>query len=140
MPVTRENIDQFAKAVGANAQDPAAIRKRVEMLERVLEGLFVIPGTNQRVGLDVLLDILPFGGTAVGAVMGSYLAWEARNLGMPKSAIVRMAGNIGVDALLGVIPFVGAIPDFFFRSNTRNLRIIKKHLDKHHPGTVVIEG
>ena len=70
--------------------------------------------------------------------MGSYLAWEARNLGMPKSTIVRMAGNIGFDALLGAIPWVGAIPDFFFRSNTRNLKIIKKHLDRHHPGTVTI--
>lgn len=50
-----------------------------------------------------------------------------------------MAGNIGFDALLGAIPFVGAVPDFFFRSNTRNLRIIKRHLDRHHPGTAVID-
>lgn len=121
-------------------RDPASVRRRIEALERVLEGLFTIPGTNQRVGLDVLLDIIPVGGSAVGAVMGSYLAWEARNLGMPKTAIVRMAGNIGVDALLGAIPFVGAIPDFFFRSNTRNLKIIKRHLDKHHPSTVTLRG
>jgi hypothetical protein len=50
-----------------------------------------------------------------------------------------MAGNIGFDMLLGLIPFVGAIPDFFFQSNTRNVRIIKKHLDKHHPETKTIE-
>lgn len=118
---------------------PAAVRRRIEGLERLLEGLFVIPGTNKRVGLDVLLDVVPFGGSVIAAVMGSYLAWESRNLGMPKSALVRMAGNIGVDALLGAIPWVGAIPDFFFRSNTRNLKIIKKHLDKHHPATAVID-
>ena len=120
--------------------DPASVRQRIEGMERLLEGLFTIPGTNRRVGLDVLLDIIPVGGSVIGAVMGSYLAWEARNLGMPKHAIVRMAGNIGVDALLGAIPFVGAIPDFFFRSNTRNLRIIKRHLDKHHPSTAIIDG
>ena len=57
---------------------------------------------------------------------------------MPKSTIVRMVGNIGFDALLGAIPLVGAVPDFFFRSNTRNLKIIKKHLDRHHPGTATI--
>ena len=51
-----------------------------------------------------------------------------------------MAGNIGLDFLLGLIPFIGAIPDFFFRSNTRNLRIVKRWLDKHHPETGVIEG
>jgi hypothetical protein len=38
-----------------------------------------------------------------------------------------------------MIPFVGAIPDFFFRSNTRNLRIIKRHLDKHHPSTATLD-
>ena len=116
----------------------AAVRKRIEAMERLLEGLFTLPGTNRKFGLDVILDLIPVGGSAIAAIMGSYLAWEARNLGMPKSTIVRMAGNIGVDALLGAIPLVGAVPDFFFRSNTRNLKIIKRHLDKHHPGTATI--
>ena len=120
--------------------DPASVRRRIEAMERLLEGLFVIPGTNRRVGLDVLLDAIPVGGDVIAAAMGAWMVWEARNLGMPKSAYARMAGNIGFDALLGVIPFVGAIPDFFFRSNTRNLAIIKRHLDKHHPSTAVIEG
>jgi len=58
---------------------------------------------------------------------------------MSKWQISRMAGNVGVDWLLGLIPFVGAIPDFFFRSNTRNIRMIKRHLDKHHAGSATIE-
>lgn len=118
---------------------PAAVRKRIEGMERLLEGLFVIPGINKRVGLDVLLNILPVGGSVIAAIMGSYLAWESRNLGMPKHTLVRMAGNIGFDALVGAIPLIGAVPDFFFRSNTRNLKLIKKHLDKHHPATAVID-
>jgi hypothetical protein len=126
--------------VNLTGTDPASVRRRIEGLERVLEGLFTIPGTNQRVGLDVLLGVLPVGGSVIAAAMGSYLAWESRNLGMSKTAMVRMAGNIGVDALLGAVPFIGAVPDFFFRSNTRNLKIIKRHLDKHHPGTVTIDG
>jgi hypothetical protein len=140
MRVSPDNVEAVAARFGLNDRNPAAVRRRVEMLERLLEGMFVIPGTKQRVGLDVLLDLIPVGGTVIGAVMGSYLAWEARNLGMSKTAILRMGANIGVDALLGAIPFVGAIPDFFFRSNTRNLRIIKKHLDRHHPGTATIDG
>lgn len=139
MAVRPEAFDRINAAAGSIAgTDPASVRRRIEAMEHLLEGLFTIPGTKQRVGLDVLLDLLPFGGTVIAAGMGSWLAWEARNLGMPKTALVRMAGNIGVDALLGVIPWVGAIPDFFFRSNTRNLRIIKRHLDKHHPGTATI--
>lgn len=121
------------------SSSPAAVRRRIEALEHLLEGLFTIPGTNQKVGLDVILDLIPVGGSAVAAIMGSYIAWEARNLGMSKSTIIRMAGNIGVDALLGAIPFIGAVPDFFFRSNTRNVKIIKRYLDKHHPSTIVID-
>jgi hypothetical protein len=120
--------------------DPASVRKRIEGLEHVLERMVVVPGINRPVGLDVILDFIPGVGPTVAAALGSYLAWEARNLGMSKWQVGRMAGNIGVDWLLGLIPFVGAIPDFFFRSNTRNLRIIKRHLDKHHPAGAIIEG
>ncbi len=133
------DIGAMIDRTGLSGTDPAAVRRRIEAMERLLEGLFVIPGTNRRVGLDVLLDIIPVGGSVIAAVIGSWLAWEARNLGMPKHVYARMAGNIGIDALLGAIPWVGAIPDFFFRSNTRNLKIIKRWLDKHHPSTAIID-
>lgn len=120
--------------------DPRSVRLRVEGMEKLLERLFVIPGINKPIGLDVILDIVPGVGTISAAALGSYIAWEARNLGMSKWQMVRMAGNIGFDMLLGAIPLVGAIPDFFFRSNTRNLRIIKRHLDKHHPAGATINA
>lgn len=121
-------------------RDPASVRKRIEGMEHLLEGLFKIPGTNQKVGLDVILDLVPGVGDLIGAALGAYMVWEARNLGMTKTQMARMFGNVGVDFALGLIPWVGAVPDFFFRSNSRNLKIIRKHLDKHHPSTAVIEG
>ena len=119
--------------------DPQSVRQRIESMEKVLERLFVIPGINKPVGLDVILDLVPGIGTISAAALGSYIAWEARNLGMSKWQVARMAGNIGFDMLLGLIPWVGAIPDLFFQSNTRNLRIIKRHLDRHHPHTKTID-
>jgi len=139
MPKTID-FDTLTAKAGLSGNDPAAVRRRIEGMEKLLEGLFVIPGINRRVGLDVILDLIPVGGSVVAAAMGSYLAWEARNLGMPRHAYLRIAGNIGVDALLGAIPFIGIVPDLFFRSNTRNLKIIKKHLDRHHPGTAVVDA
>jgi hypothetical protein len=121
--------------LGTHAAD---VRRRVEAMEHLLERTLRIPGTNQTLGLDVILDLVPGIGPTVAAGMGLYMAWEARNLGMSKTAIARMAGNVGVDWLLGLIPVVGAVPDFFFRSNSRNLRIIKRHLDKHYPSTATI--
>jgi hypothetical protein len=136
MPIPNDERLPFPKF----GTDPQSVRQRVETMERLLERLFVIPGTNQSVGLDVILDLVPVVGDIAGAALGAYIVWEARNLGMPKWKIARMAGNVGFDWLLGLIPWVGAIPDFFFRSNTRNLRLIKRHLDKHHAGTATIEA
>lgn len=134
--IPRPDISQIVPM----GRDPASVRKRIEGMEHLLEGLFKIPGTNQKLGLDVILDLIPGIGDLVGAALGSYMVWEARNLGMSKTQMARMFGNVGVDFALGLIPWVGAVPDFFFRSNSRNLKIIRKHLDKHHPSTAVIEG
>jgi len=120
--------------------DPQSVRQRVEAMEKVLERLVVIPGINRPVGLDVILDLVPVVGDIAAAALGLYIVWEAKNVGMSKWQISRMAGNVGFDWLLGLIPWGGAIPDFFFRSNTRNLKMIKRHLDKHHPETGTIEG
>jgi hypothetical protein len=120
--------------------DPHSVRQRLEAMEKLLERLFVIPGTKRSVGLDVILDVVPVAGDIAGAALGAYMVWEAKNLGMSKWQMTRMCGNVGFDFLLGLIPWVGAIPDFFFQSNTRNLKIIKKHLDRHHPGTRTIDA
>jgi hypothetical protein len=109
-------------------------------MEKLLERMFVVPGINKPVGLDVILDLIPGVGDVAAAALGAYIVWEAKNLGMSKTQMTRMAGNVGFDFLLGLIPWVGAIPDFFFRSNTRNLKIIKRHLDKHHAGTATIDA
>ncbi len=121
-------------------RDAAAVRRRVEALEKLLERSFTVPGINRPVGLDFILGLVPVVGDAAAALMGSWLVWEARNLGMSKFQLARMMGNVGVDALLGLVPVVGDAADFFFRSNTRNLRIIRRHLDRHHPGTATLDG
>jgi Domain of unknown function (DUF4112) len=121
-------------------KDPAAVRQRVEALEQLLEGAFVIPVINRRVGLDAVVGLVPVLGDLVTAAMGAYIVWEGHNLGLPKWKLWRMAGNVAFDSAVGAVPLAGDLFDLLFRSNTRNLRIIKRHLDKHHPAQVVIEG
>jgi len=120
--------------------DPAAVRQRIEAMERLLERSFVIPGINRGVGLDAVIGFVPVVGDVIGAAMGAYILWEARNLGLPKWKLWRMGANIAFDTALGAVPVAGDLFDFLFRSNTRNLRIVKRHLDKHHPASRVIEG
>ena len=140
MPISQEKMDQMAKSLPSMSREPQAVRQRVEALEQLLERSFHIPGTKVPIGLDSIVGLVPVLGDIVTAAMGAYMVWEARNLGMSKFQLIRMAANVGVDTALGAIPLAGDVFDFIWRSNSKNLRIIKKHLDKHHPGTRVIEG
>lgn len=140
MPTSREQFSQMARQIPGLRNDPASIRRRIEAMEQLLEGLFVIPGTKQRIGLDTIVGLVPVVGDLVTAGMGAWIVLEARNLGMPKWQIARMAANVGFDTLIGVVPFAGDLFDFFFKSNSKNLKIIRKHLDKHHPGTATVNA
>lgn len=140
MAVSQDQFERVVRDMPGFGRDPASIRRRIEAMEAVLEGLFVIPGTNRRVGLDSLVGLVPVVGDLATAAMGAWMVWEARNLGMSKWQLTRMAGNVGLDTLVGAIPFAGDIFDFLYKSNSKNLRIIRKHLDKHHPSTATIDA
>lgn len=119
---------------------PADVRRRMEAMERLLERSLAIPGTKVPVGLDAAIGLVPIMGDVIAAALGAYVLWEARNLGMPKWKLARMAGNIAFDTALGAVPVAGDLFDLAFRSNSRNLKIIRRHLDSHHPETRVIDG
>ncbi|NVD26408.1 DUF4112 domain-containing protein [Parasphingorhabdus flavimaris] len=140
MAISEEQLKRLAEQLPDVSRDPQAVRNRVEAMEKVLERAFVIPGINRPIGVDSIVGLVPVVGDIVTALMGAYIVWEARNLGMSKMQLTRMAANVGIDTALGAIPFAGDVFDFFWRSNSKNLKIIRKHLDKHHPGTRTIEG
>ena len=139
MPTPRDRFDHIAGQL-PTGRDPASVRRRMEAMETVLERAMVVPGTNYRIGLDSIVGLIPVLGDIVTASMGAWLIWEARNLGMSKFQLWRMAGNIGIDTAIGAIPFAGDAFDLLFRSNSKNLRIVKRYLDKKHPETMLIEG
>lgn len=120
-------------------RDPESVRRRIEAMERLLEVVVDVPGMNRKVGLDFFLGLIPVVGDAVAAALGAWIVWEARNLGMSRLQLARMGARVGFDTLLGIVPFVGDAADFFYRSNTRNLKTIRRHLDRHHPSTVTVE-
>lgn len=120
--------------------DPHSVRARIEAMERLLERAFTVPGINYKIGLDAILGLVPVIGDFVSAALGAYIVWEAKNAGLPKWKLARMIGNVAFDTAVGAVPVAGDAFDFLFRSNSRNLRIVKKHLDKHHPASRTIEG
>lgn len=120
--------------------DPASVRARVVAMERLLERSLTIPGINMPFGLDALVGLVPVLGEVLTAAMGTYIVWEARNLGLPKWKLARMGANVLFDTAIGAIPVIGDAADLLFRSNSKNLRILLNHIDKHHPQARVIEG
>lgn len=132
-----------ARALGIDfptGTDPHSIRRRIEAMEQLLERSFVVPGTRFPVGLDSIIGLIPVIGDAVTAALAGYIVWEAKNLGIPRWKLWRMIGHIAFDSAIGAVPIAGDAFDLFYKSNSKNLRIVKKHLDKHHPATQVIEG
>lgn len=104
----------------------ASARARIARLEYLLEGAVRIPGLGTRIGADALIGLVPGVGDAAMAAMGLYLVWEARNLGASRLMLARMLANVGIDALIGSVPLAGDVFDLFFRSNSRNLKLLRR--------------
>jgi hypothetical protein len=122
----------YASPFGETSRADEA-RARLDALARFLDSAIRVPGTNIRFGADALLNLIPGVGTLTSKGMSAYLIWEARRLGMSTATLLRMVGNIGVDFAISAIPLVGWVGDVFYRSNLRNMALLRKHLDQTHP-------
>jgi hypothetical protein len=125
--VTANGMLERLKTAGPARAD--AVR-RMELMAKILDNAFLIPGTNQRVGIDAIIGLIPGLGDVATTLLSSYVIWEARNLGVSRVAIGRMLTNLAIHATVGAIPIVGDIFDAFFRVNQRNMRIVRAHLER----------
>jgi uncharacterized protein DUF4112 len=103
---------------------------RLEAVGRLMDGAFVLPGTNIRLGLDAIIGLVPVAGDVISGLVSSYLIWEARQLGAPRWLIARMIANTFLDTTLGVIPLVGDAFDLMFRANMKNMALLRRHMEK----------
>jgi len=87
-----------------------------------------VPGTNLRFGLDPILGLLPGVGDAAGAVLAGWILVEAVRLGASRATLLRIAGNVALDAGLGAVPFLGDAFDFAWKANLRNVALLERHL------------
>ncbi len=119
--------------------DPVQSRARIARVANLLDSAFVVPGTNIRIGLDPLIGLLPIAGDTVTTLLSLYVVYEAHRAGLPKSALLRMAANIAIDAGISAVPVLGDIGDIFWRANRRNLAIFDDYLARRRSGAI-IEG
>lgn len=108
-------------------------RRRLERAERLaflLDNAIRIPGTRFRFGLDPLLGLIPGLGDALGALASAWIVVEAARFGAPRPVLVRMVYNIGIDSLIGAVPGIGDAFDFVWKSDAKNVALLRRHLEQ----------
>lgn len=103
---------------------------RIDALSKLLDVAFVLPGTNIRYGIDGLIGLVPIIGDLLTTAISLWIVREARALGAPKHLVARMLANVALDGVVGLVPFAGDAFDVLFRANVRNIRILKKWMDR----------
>jgi len=108
--------------------------QRVGRVVRWLDEAVPIPGTRMRVGLDAALGLLlPGLGDALTAAVGLSVVVAAIRRGVPNIVVARMLLNLGIDALVGLVPLLGDAFDVFFKANTRNYALLQRHQGELEP-------
>ena len=103
---------------------------RLEALAKLLDVAFILPGTTVRYGIDGLIGLIPVIGDLITTAISLWLVREARALGAPWHITARMLGNVALDGVVGIIPVAGDAFDVMFRANVRNVRMLKRWMDK----------
>ena len=102
----------------------------------LLDSKFKIPGTDFRFGLDPVIGLIPGVGDAVTLVMSGLLGTHLLRKGASGNLVAKITVNIVLDTIIGVIPVIGQIFDFFYRSNERNIRLVREyHYEGKHQGS-----
>ena len=112
--------------MAASNTHPVTIRKDVERLGWLMDDLFRIPVLGWRFGLDAVVGLIPGIGDTGTALVSFYILAAAVRHRVPKITLLRMGMNIGIDYVLGSLPVVGDIADAWWKSNQKNVALLRK--------------
>jgi Domain of unknown function (DUF4112) len=103
---------------------------RLDAVAKLLDIAFILPGTNIRYGIDGIIGLIPVVGDLIATAFSLWLVREARALGAPWYITARMLGNVAVQGVVGMVPVAGDAFDVMFRANMRNVRMLRRWMDK----------
>jgi uncharacterized protein DUF4112 len=95
----------------------------------IMDGLLRLPGTKFRFGLNPLIDFVPGIGDISAAFVSTSVLVYAVTRGLPKILLARMALNILINELVGIVPVLGSAFAFWFRANKRNYDLLQRHIE-----------
>lgn len=115
------------------AYPPNPRLERVRFISNLLDQCIVLPG-GFRIGIDPILGLIPGIGDVIAAGLSLYMVYQAALLGLRKRVLLRMLGNVAIEALVGTFPLLGDVFDAVWKANMRNLRLIELHYSPSNPG------
>jgi hypothetical protein len=128
MPRTITGDSTFRRANRSQSDTSRrAALERIDMLARLFDTAFMVPGTNIRFGVEAVMRLVPGIGDAAASALSCYLLYEAHNLGVPKPVFARLVANVAIEGLVGAVPVLGDLFDVGFRANRRNVKILQDY-------------
>jgi hypothetical protein len=103
---------------------------RLDAVAKLLDIAFILPGTNIRYGIDGIIGLIPVVGDIIATALSLWLVREARALGAPWHVTARMLGNVAIQGVVGTVPVAGDAFDVLFRANMRNVRMLRRWMDR----------
>lgn len=98
-------------------------------LALIMDEFLRLPGTKFRFGLDPIIGLIPGLGDTASAFVSALALIHAARRGLPKIVLARMSLNILINELIGIIPGVGDVFSFWFKSNTRNYKLLQRSIE-----------
>jgi hypothetical protein len=112
----------------APGTEVATRARNVRVLSQILDSAIPIPGTSWKIGFDPIIGLIPGIGDLISAVVSGYIILEAARAEIPTLTLAKMLGNVGIDTLVGAVPALGDVFDAAWKSNTRNVVLLERHL------------
>jgi hypothetical protein len=108
--------------------------ENLDLLSRVLDSWFRIPGTSIRFGIDGIIGLVPGVGDILAGLASCIIILAAWARGAPYVTIARMLVNLALDVIIGTVPLFGDIFDIAWKANRRNYALLTRHLEhpRHH--------
>lgn len=107
-------------------------RQRLNFLAWLLDSSIPIPGTQLTIGLDALIGLLPFIGDLIGVALSSYILAEANRMGVGRAILMRMAFNVAIEGVVGIVPLFGDAFDAAWKANQKNVRLLNAWAEQPH--------
>lgn len=102
--------------------------ENLDLLSRVLDTWFRVPGTNIRFGLDGIIGFIPGIGDFLAGAASCIIVLAAFVRGVPLITIARMVVNLAIEVVVGMVPLLGNLFDIGWRANRRNYRLLERSL------------